>query len=303
MRDLSAKLTRLAISAGPFGPFTAAAMDTDNHRFFATTSLTDVTLRVRDLGRMLAFYRDQVGLREVGRRGPAVDLSATGKAPALVTLVETPGGSSPAPAAVSLFHLAILLPGRAALGTVIRRLLSLGVDIGGAADHGVSEAFYLSDPEGNGVELYCDKPSYLWPLAGNDVAMVTEPLDHQAILSLGLPDAPKASLPADTRIGHVHLSVSDLPAVEKLFVGTLGMAVRQRNFPGALFFAHDGYHHHLAANTWRGTRRLSSNGLGLAGFTVHHTPGPVRPGGNPAPFTAAGLALSFSGEAVTIAPA
>jgi catechol 2,3-dioxygenase len=278
-------------------------MDSDNRNFFATTSLTDVTLRVRGLDRMLAFYRDQVGLREIGRRGPAVDLSATGKAPALVTLVEASGGPSPTPAAASLFHLAILLPGRAELGTVIRRLINRGVILEGAADHGVSEAFYLSDPEGNGVELYCDKPSYLWPLAGDQVAMVTEALDHQAILSLGRPDSPNAPLPADTRIGHVHLSVSDLPAVEKLFVGTLGLTVRQRNFPGALFFAHDGYHHHLAANTWGGTRRLSANGLGLASFTLHHTPSPLQPGSNPAPLTAAGLALSFGGEAVTMAPA
>jgi catechol 2,3-dioxygenase len=277
-------------------------MDPDNRDFFATTSLTDVTLRVRDLGRMLAFYRDQVGLREIGRRGPAVELSATGKSPSLVTLVEGSGGPSPTPTAASLFHLAILLPGRADLGTVVRRLIGLGVPMEGAADHGVSEAFYLSDPEGNGVELYCDKAPYLWPLAGDQVAMVTEPLDHQAILSLGRPDATKVPLPADTRIGHVHLSVSDLPAAEKLFAGTLGMAVRQRNFPGALFFAHDGYHHHLAANTWRGTRRPSSNGLGLASFTLHHTPAPLRQGGNPAPLTAAGLALSFSGEAVTMAP-
>lgn len=276
-------------------------MQLSDRNFFATASLTDITLRVRDLRRMLGFYRERIGLREIGRDGPKVGLSATGSAPALIVLVEDSSAPARSPSTTGLFHLALLLPDRAALAALVRRLTHQGVRFDGAADHGVSEAFYLSDPEGNGVELYADKPAASWPLAGDDVAMVTEPLDYDSLLALGGPEAPGAPLPHSTRMGHVHLSVSDLVSVEKLFVGSLGLSVRQRNYPGALFFAYDGYHHHLAANTWRGTRRPLAGSLGLISLTLCYPGGLAQPG-TPSPFTAAGFTVCLDAAKAILSP-
>jgi catechol 2,3-dioxygenase len=163
---------------------------------------------------------------------------------------------------------AFLFPDRAALGRIFARLIEEDVRLG-AADHGVSEALYLSDPEGNGLELYADRPHSEWPAAHTDgqVAMFTEALDAPSLLAAGQ-DGVGPRMPADARIGHIHLSVSSLDKADAFYESILGFAVRQRDYPGARFYGRNGYHHHLAANTWQSQNAASPGALGLSRFSV-----------------------------------
>jgi catechol 2,3-dioxygenase len=167
-----------------------------------------------------------------------------------------------------LFHLAFLFPDRASLATAVLRLVAENWPLLGASDHGVSEAIYLDDPEGNGLELYADRSPAEWPRAGGDVNMGTLPLALGELRALGQRAPGDYSLPPETRLGHIHLNVADLAQAEQTFAGRLGMAVRQRNYSGALFLGYDRYHHHIAVNTW-GVRHPAQRGcLGLASFTM-----------------------------------
>lgn len=236
--------------------------------FFRTLSLFDVVLRVRDLDRVRAFYNEQLGFQVVSTDAGEVALSPTGTPPTLVRLVHAPDAPQAAPGSAGLFHVAFLYPDRPALGGALRGLLDDGIRIGGA-DHGVSEALYLSDPEGNGIELYSDRPEADWPPSPGDgqVGMFTDPLDFPSLLHAAR-HAPVRALPARTRIGHIHLRVSDLDRAEAFYAGRLGIPVRQRDYPGARFFGRDGYHHHLGANVWHSRRPATPGALGLARFTV-----------------------------------
>ena len=146
----------------------------------------------------------------------------------------------------------------------MRHLGEAGMPIG-AADHGVSQALYLSDPEGNGIELYVDRPPGEWPPAQPDgqVQMFTDALNFNPLLEAAArTDGPL--MPPSTRIGHVHLDVASLAHAEAFYAGALGLAVRQRSYPGALFLARDDYHHHLGANVWRTRAPAADEALGLA---------------------------------------
>ena len=243
----------------------------DAQRFFRSVQLSDVTLRVRELERVAAFYREVVGLRVVSSEAGRVELSATGKAPALIVLEGAPDAPERPRGRAGLFHTAILFPNRAVLGVAARRLIERGVEFG-TGDHGVSEALYLDDPEGNGVELYADRPASEWPPAGADgqVAMTTEAVDMRSLLRAAdaLERGNEASVPVETRIGHLHLSVADLAQAEAFFAGVLGFPIRQRSYPGALFLGRDGYHHHFGANVWRSRLPAVAGARGLACFTV-----------------------------------
>ncbi len=219
----------------------------------AQAYLESLHLRVRDRQRTLAFYRDLLGL-EVVEEEP-LRLAPAGRGFTLE--VEVVPQAPPHPAgSLGLYHFALLLPDRASLAAVVRRLLEEGWPLEGASDHGVSEAFYLSDPEGNGLELYRDRPRELWPLRGQELRMVTRALDVDSLLR----EAKGSSrLDPRTRLGHVHLSVADLGTAERFYAGFLGLEVTQRSYPGALFFATGGYHHHVGVNVW-GTRRPAPEG-------------------------------------------
>jgi catechol 2,3-dioxygenase len=161
---------------------------------------------------------------------------------------------------LGLYHFALLLPDRASLAAVLRRLLERRYGFDGASDHGVSEALYLHDPEGNGIELYRDRPRETWPLAQGQVAMTTAPLDIDRLLEV----APAASpLHPETRLGHIHLHIGDLRDGERFYARTLGLAVTQRTYPGALFLAAGGYHHHVGLNTWAQGRKAPDEATGL----------------------------------------
>ncbi|MDR7540668.1 MAG: VOC family protein [Armatimonadota bacterium] len=231
--------------------------------------LVELRLRVRDLARALEFYGDLLGLQPEGQDAAGVRLVPAGRGFALE--LEHVSEASPRPqGSVGLYHFALLLPDRAALAQVVRRLVDAEWPLEGASDHGVSEAFYLSDPEGNGLELYRDRPRELWPWRGGELRMVTKALDVAALLREARSPAP---LHAGTRLGHVHLSVADLEQAEAFYAGVLGLAVTQRSYPGALFFAAGDYHHHVGANVW-GTRRPAPEGsTGLVRYVWSTPPG------------------------------
>jgi catechol 2,3-dioxygenase len=251
-----------------------------------TTVLGPVRLTVGDLVGVAAFYERVVGLRRLADADAdndgTVRLGAGGDrdGPALVELIGDAAATPRARRACGLFHLALLVPDRASLATALRRVVAGGWGLDGASDHLVSEALYLSDPEGNGIEIYRDRPRTEWRRdAAGELAMATLPLDLEDLLS-ALPAAEReptsapgpddAGMPAGTRIGHVHLQVADLGAAEAFYAGALGFDVTVRGYPGALFVSAGGYHHHLGLNTWAsaGGPPRDPDARGLRDFAV-----------------------------------
>jgi len=215
--------------------------------------LLGARLRVASLERSAAFYSGVLGLHATpGVRSGEQNFSPDFEGQPLLTLVETPGAVPAAGDAAGLFHLALLVPNRAALARVLLRLSERRAVLQGLSDHRVSEAIYLADPDGNGLEIYADRPKSGGAGSGA-VDMTTQTLDIPDLLSAA-PDRRPSGLPPGTRLGHVHLRVTDLNEAERFYTEKLPLVVSTRNYPGALFFAADGYHHHVAANTW-GVRR------------------------------------------------
>ena len=215
------------------------------------TSIGKVRLRVADLDDLTTFYERVVGLQAVERGGHVTRLGAADGEP-LIELVGAPD-APPAPSfSTGLFHLAILVPDRAELARSLQRVAGAGWRLTGASDHLVSEALYLQDPEGNGIEIYRDRPREEWRRDGDELAMATLPLDLESILGELDPSERQANgMPGGTTMGHVHLQVADIPAAERFYNRALGLDVMVRSYPGALFLAAGGYHHHLGLNTWQ----------------------------------------------------
>src|ERR671910_3441708 len=215
------------------------------------TSIGKVRLRVADLNDLTTFYERVIGLEAVDRGGDVTRLGAAQGEP-LVELVGAPD-APPAPSfSTGLFHLAILVPDRAELARSLQRVAGAGWRLTGASDHLVSEALYLQDPEGNGIEIYRDRPREEWGRNGDELRMATLPLDLDGVLGELDSGAPPADgMPAGTTIGHVHLQVADIPAAEGFYNGALGLDVMVRSYPGALFLSAGAYHHHLGLNTWQ----------------------------------------------------
>ncbi|HVL47362.1 MAG TPA: VOC family protein [Candidatus Thermoplasmatota archaeon] len=229
-------------------------------------------LLVRDLDRVAAFYRDVLGFRLHRRAGDVVELGAR---EVLLRLRSAPDARPRARGQAGLFHVAYLLPGRADLGRVLAALLPRGL-LHGASDHRVSEALYLADPEGNGIELYRDRPREAWPRgAEGAIAMATDPLDVDAVLAAG--DGAWTGLPDAATIGHIHLNVNDVPAAERFWREAVGLDLMARYGADASFLAADGYHHHLGLNAWgtRGGPPANPGTLGLARFDLA-LPGAAR---------------------------
>lgn len=243
-----------------------------SYRLPPETGIGRVRLRVRDLDRSVAFYRDLVGLRLIDRGPGRARLSATGRPPEQLTLEEDPGAVPKPPRTTGLYHFAILFPDRRGLARAFLRLAEGGWPFHGFSDHGVSEAVYLPDPDGNGVELYADRPRPAWPRRGPHLAMVTRPLDLDGLVASleGDRGQPGEGVPPGTAVGHVHLHVSDLAAAEDFYAGALGLDVTQRDYPGALFLAAGGYHHHVAVNVWAGpgAPRPPERAVGLLDFSL-----------------------------------
>ena len=207
----------------------------------APLDVRHVTLDVRDLDRAATFYSDTLGLEPHKVSATSVTLGAMHP---LLTLRAKPQAKTQRRRDAGLFHIAFLLPLRSDLGDWLRFAAQTDTRIAGAADHNVSEAVYLSDPEGNGIEIYTDRPVTGWRDASGAFHMPSDRLDIGAIpLGAGWTGAPEA-----TRIGHVHLQTTDIPAAETFWTG-LGMDITTR-YPGGSFFGAGGYHHQIAANVW-----------------------------------------------------
>ena len=226
-----------------------------------------VDLRVRDVDQSLGFYRDVAGLKEQGRSATRVDLGAP-EGQAFLSL-DSEGVDTPAdPRAAGLFHIAIRFPTRAALGDALARLAEGGYEIG-AGDHAVSEALYIDDPDGNGVELYYDRPAEQWPRPTADmiVPMITAPVDLRSLLEAGSGSAAVGRPAAPgTDMGHVHLQVGDLDRTARFYSEDIGLDLTGRLGDQAAFFSSHGYHHHVGANTWR-SRNASPAPHNRAGLT------------------------------------
>ncbi len=216
------------------------------------TRLGPVRLQVADLARSLKFYADVLGLHPLAGDGLAVALGAAGDERPLVELRER-RGARPAPrrGSLGLYHFAILLPDRPALARFLHHLSDLGVQAG-AADHLVSESFYLHDPDNLGIEVYADRPRSTWRRIGRELMMATDPVDLAGLLQ-GAENVPWTSVPRGTTIGHVHLHVGDLGEAAGFYSEAVGFDRTVWHYPGALFLAAGGYHHHLGTNTWAGS--------------------------------------------------
>jgi catechol 2,3-dioxygenase len=234
------------------------------------TALGPVRLTVAAMDRSRNFYERAIGLRASERDDGTLALGAAGGAP----LVELRGDSS-APrldrSATGLFHLAILVPSRLELAFALARVAEARWPLDGASDHLVSEALYLSDPDGNGIEIYRDRPRNQWRRVNGQLAMSTLPLDLRSVLAEMPEGAQVPPLVApETRIGHVHLQVSDLDEAEAFYSGVLGFEVVVRGYPGALFVSAGGYHHHVGLNTWNslGAGPAPAGAIGLRDFEI-----------------------------------
>jgi catechol 2,3-dioxygenase len=210
-----------------------------------------VRLQVADLTRAMAFYERVLGLQLIGRPEGRALLGAMGGGRPLVELHERPGATPmPREGRLGLYHFALLLPDRAALGRFVAHLSGLGLPAG-SANHLVSEALYLHDPDGLGIEVYADRPRDTWQTRGGELAMASDWLDLRDLVAAGGGER-WTGAPSGTTVGHLHLHVADLAAAAAFYRDALGFAVTVSSYPGALFLSAGGYHHHLGVNVWAG---------------------------------------------------
>jgi len=235
----------------------------------ADAHIGHVSLTVRDLDRSLLFYRDVLGFVEARREGRSLYLSPPGGR-VLIELHERTDAVAKPRRSAGLYHFAILVPSRAALGRSLRRLAEKRWPISGAADHLVSEALYLNDPDDLGIEIYRDRPRDSWRIVDGEMAMATDPLDLDAIHEEPGAETPWQGLEAATVMGHVHLHVPHIDTAEAFYCGRIGFDPTVRRYPGALFVSAGGYHHHLGLNTWVGVGAPPppENAVGLRAFTI-----------------------------------
>jgi catechol 2,3-dioxygenase len=270
----------------------------ENGSIDAGTSMGPVRLAVADLDQARDFYRRAIGLQELEPANAAIRL---GSDQAVVELVGDPDAPARPRGTSGLFHLAILVPTRADLARALQRIADAGWRLTGASDHLVSEALYLHDPEGNGIELYRDRPRQEWPVRDGVVQMDTLPLDLDGVLGELRKDEDGSEMPPGTRIGHVHLNVGDLTGAEAFYSGALGFDVTVRGYPGALFVSAGGYHHHIGLNTWagEGAPPPPPGSRGLRHFEIR-LPGPDQLAAEEDRLREAGFEPSRDGDRVTV---
>ncbi len=244
----------------------------------AATAIGTVQLTVANLERSRAFYEQLIGLRSGEQPDGSLLLGGAeraGSIPPLLSLVGDSAAPARNPRQTGLYHFAILVPTRRDLAVALVRLAQGGWRLDGASDHLVSEALYLTDPDGTGIEIYRDRDRSEWRLGpGGQLEMATLPLDLESLLG-ELRNAPPdpatdAQMPADTRIGHVHLQVAELDQTEQFYAGVLGFDVMATLGGTALFISAGGYHHHIGLNTWqsRGGSTPPADGVGLRAYEL-----------------------------------
>jgi catechol 2,3-dioxygenase len=221
------------------------------HRLPDATALGRVVLQVSDLARSQRYYEHVLGFHVIRSEAGTALLGAHMSDRPLLELRERVGAKPLGRRGkLGLFHFAILLPDRPSLGRFVRHLSDLDVQAG-AGDHVVSEAFYLNDPDGLGIEVYADRPRDTWTRVGRQLVMGTDPVDVEGLLRDAGP-LQWVGMPTGTVIGHVHLHVGDLARASAFYHEAIGFDRVVWGYPGALFFGAGGYHHHLGTNVWAG---------------------------------------------------
>lgn len=243
--------------------------------------LGPVHLTVADLERMVGFYTSLVGMTVSARDDRRVRL---GVGPEELLVLTEDRAARPVPGRTGLFHFAVLVPSRVELSRTLKRLAIGQAQLTGFSDHLVSEAIYLNDPEGNGIEVYRDRPPQEWPLADGHIRMTSDPLDIEGVLEETAEEAEPPELLADgTRMGHVHLRVADVEQAEAFWHRAVGFDVMARYAPNASFVAVGGYHHHLGMNQWEsaGAPQPPPHATGLRRFEARVSALPQIAGAEP----------------------
>jgi len=233
-----------------------------------TTFVGHVKIKVENLQRSLKFYQDVLGFDILDQTSSTIKLTSDGKTSILS--IEQPDNVIPKQGRTTgLYHFAILLPERKDLANIVIHLVNNGIKFG-SSDHLVSEALYLNDPDGNGIEIYIDREPSKWSWRGEEVAMTVDPLNFENLLAAFKPDEKWQGMPVGTVMGHIHLHVSELKKTEEFYVKGLGFDVVNRYGGQALFLSSGKYHHHIGVNTWNGTGAPtpSANSVGLESYTL-----------------------------------
>jgi catechol 2,3-dioxygenase len=228
-----------------------------------------VSLTVTNLARSLDFYQNVLGFKLNQQDGDTASLGAGG--PDLILLRGNPEAKR-SPRSTGLYHFAVLVPTRLDLAFVLHSIVETKTPVTGFADHLVSEAVYLPDPDGSGIEIYRDRPRDTWRDSSGELRMGTDPLDVEGLLAeLEDHDSTWSGLPNGTRLGHIHLHVADLESAIRFYRDALGFDLLMRYGPSAAFLSAGGYHHHIGINTWNGTGapQPPPDSIGLRHFNLH----------------------------------
>lgn len=231
------------------------------------TYVGNVQLKVSDINASKDFYTDILGLKIKEQSSEKVSFTTNGK-DTLLTIVKLKGMKTKTAQTAGLYHFALLLPTRADLSQVVKHFIRKNVRFG-AGDHLVSEALYLNDPDGNGIEIYADRPDRNWQWDNGEVTMTTNPVDFDDLLKEPAADS-WTGLPKGTVMGHIHLQVNDLGNNKSFYVDGLGFSVVNRYGGEALFLSDSGYHHHIALNTWGGSHIRLADALetGIESYSI-----------------------------------
>jgi len=231
-------------------------------------SIGAVELTIRNLDHSLSFYTQVIGLQLRARKDGIVELGTEKRT--LLRLSENPQAQKTL-GTTGLYHFAILVPERKDLAAALERIIRTETPVQGFADHGVSEAIYLPDLDGNGIEIYRDRPRQQWPFKDGELQMVTDPLDLDSLRAeLDGDQLPYKDLSTRTNIGHLHLHVRDIPEAVNFYRDVLGFDLKQRYGPSAAFLAAGDYHHHIGVNTWAGAGAppAPKGSVGLRNFRI-----------------------------------
>ena len=245
----------------------------------APIHVSKVGLKARDADGLAEYYKAILGFAEVERTPERIVLGVASDGQVLLEIERAPSVKPDDPRSAGLFHTAFLLPDRADLARWVRHATERRIRVDGASDHLVSEALYLTDPEGTGIEIYADRPSDTWPREGDGLAMATDPLDFAALDStLAGSDTSWQGAPQGSVVGHVHLRVGDSRTAENWWRTELGFDTTARYGTAAVFLATGGYHHHIGANAWRsaGAGRRDADRAGLSWVELRSRGGEAR---------------------------